>query len=305
MADLTTGTRHEHPAPYDQTAPHDHAAPGAPPVSARTAHVVLIGAPSPLRAAAARQLRASNALLACLDTPADLLPALTSPAISARNGLSGATLVFVTVPRTPGLTTRLRHKFRAAALTVGMDQAVATAHGHGASRVIALSTVFCYGGEGGPETARSAAAEHAARLFTGLGGDSVVLRLGWTCGPGEPITRRVLSAARLGWRLIDGDPAAWVAMISEADAASAVLPALTVPPGIYNVTDGAPITQDMLNTTLETTLGQPLHSLHEPGWGRDGTLFGFSRRIADARFGDLTGWRPRVAPVAENLADLL
>jgi nucleoside-diphosphate-sugar epimerase len=142
-------------------------------------------------------------------------------------------------------------------------------------------------------------------VFTGLGGESVVLRLGWTCGPGEPITRRVLSAARLGWRLVDGDPAAWVAMIAEPDAASAVLPALTVPPGIYNVTDGAPVTQGMLNTGLEAALGRPLHSLNDPGWGRDGSLFGFSRRIADARFGDLTGWRPRVAPAAGNLCDLL
>jgi len=36
-------------------------------------------------------------------------------------------------------------------------------------------------------------------------------------------------------------------MITEPDAARAVLPALTVPPGTYHVTDGSPVTQDALN----------------------------------------------------------
>ena len=106
---------------------------------------------------------------------------------------------------------------------------------HGAARVVVLSTVFCYDDDRGlplqpgsptltaAETAPAAAAEQIASLFTSLGGDSVVLRLGWTCGREEAITRQVVSAARRGWRLIDGDPGAWVAMIAEPDAARAVL----------------------------------------------------------------------------------
>jgi len=37
--------------------------------------------------------------------------------------------------------------------------------------------------------------------------------------------------------------------------------------------------------------------------GDGGILFGSSRKIADRRFGDLTGWQ-HVAPAAESLAEL-
>jgi nucleoside-diphosphate-sugar epimerase len=138
-----------------------------------------------------------------------------------------------------------------------------------------------------------------------LGGDSVVLRLGWTCGPREATTRQVLSAARRGWRLIDGDPTARVAMIAEPDAARAVLPALTLPPGIYNVTDGSPVTHGALNARLETALGRDLHTLDDPQWGYGSTLFGSSRRITDRTFSELTGWRPHHVPAAEYLVGML
>jgi len=281
-------------------------------IPAPAARVVLIGAPSPLRSAVAQQLSASNGLLACLDTPARLC----SPAVTSANGLAGATVVFVTLPRLPGLAARLRYRYRDPALAAGFEQAVTTARHHRAARVVVLSTAFRYDDDDGltlhpgsptleaAETAPAAAAERAARLFTSLGGDSVVLRLGWTIGPEERITRRVLSAARRGWRLIDADPSAWVAMIAETDAARAVRPALTVPPGTYNVTDGHPVTQGMLNARLETALGRPLHSLDELGWGADGILFGPSRRIADRTFDDLTGWQPQAAQAAGSLAGL-
>jgi hypothetical protein len=290
--------------------------PGPPPASARTARVVLIGEPTPLRAAVALRLNAAAALLACLDAPADLGPALSAPAVGG-TGLSGTTLVFVTVPRPPGLATRLWHRFRAPALPADFERAVLEARRQGAGRVVVLSTAFLYDDDRGlplhpgsptltgAETAPAAAAEQAAALFTSLGGDSVVLRLGWTCSRGEAITRRVVAAARRGWQLIDGDPAAWVAMVTEADAARAVLPALAVPPGTYHVTDGCPVTQGLLNTRLETVLGRDLHSLDETGWGGGGTLFGPSRKITDDTFGRLTGWRPHRTPAVESLAGLL
>jgi nucleoside-diphosphate-sugar epimerase len=287
------------------------------PVSPTAANVVLVGAPSPLRSAVERQLVTTNTLLACLDKPADLPRALTSPAIGARNGLDGAAVVIVTVPQLPGLSTRLRHRFRTAALAASLESMITTARDHGAARVVVLSTIFCHDGGNDPlqnlgsptlaaaEVAPSVAAEGSARLFASLGGDSVVLRLGWTWGREEGITRRVLSAARHGWRLIDGDPAAWVAMIAEADAARAVLPALTIPAGTYDVTDGAPVTQGMLNARMETALDHSLHSLLDPDWGCDGILFGPSRMIVDGTFTDLAGWRPNVTPVAETLDGLL
>ena len=185
------------------------------------------------------------------------------------------------------------------------------------ARVIVMSTVFRYDGDRGrslgpgsrteamAETASAAAAEGAARLFTRLGGDSIILRLGWAYSHDEIITSRVLAAARRGWRLIDGEPGAWLAMIAQPDAARAVFPALTLPAGIYNVTDGCPVTQASLNACLAAALGKKLHPLDGPRWGCRGALLGHSRRITDSTFRDLAGWHPQVPRAAEDLADLL
>jgi nucleoside-diphosphate-sugar epimerase len=287
------------------------------PPAAPAASVVLIGAPTSLRAAASRRLHAAGALLACLDTSDRLAPALSSAAAGGGSRLSGATIVLVAVPRPPGLAIRLRHRFRAGMPAAGFGQAVTTAREHGAARVVVLSTAFRYDDDRGlplqpgspvqtaAETAPAAAAEHAARVFTSLGGDSVVLRLGWPCGPREAITRQVVSAARRGWRLIDGDPAAWIAMIAESDAAQAVVPALSVAPGTYNVTDGLPVTQGTLNARLEAAQGRHLHTLDDPWWGCQGSLFGHSRRITDRTFSDLTEWSPRHIPAAGTLVGML
>ncbi len=288
-----------------------------PPAGAPASRVVLVGAPSPLRAAVERRLTAAAELAACLDTPDRLAPALSPASAGGGSSLDGATVVLVTVPRLPGLGSRLRHRLRGRALAAGFAQAVTTARAHGAARVVVLSTAFGYDDDRGQplqpgspgltaaETGPAAAAEQAARLFTSLGGDSVVLRLGWPCGPREAITCQVVAAARRGWRLIDGDPAAWIAMIAEPDAARAALPALTVPPGTYNLTDGLPVTQATLNARLEAAHGRRLHPLDDPRWGYHGTLFGHSRKITDRTFSDLTGWRPHHIPAAGTLIGML
>jgi hypothetical protein len=286
-------------------------------ICADTARVVLIGAPCPLRSAVARELSAAAALLACLERPTHLPRALPAVAADSETGPGGATVVFVTVPRLPGLASRLRHRYRSQALAADFERAVTAARNHGIARVIVLSTAFRYDDDRGlalhpgsptltsAEAAPAAAAEEAARLFTRLGVDSVVLRLGWTCGREEGIARRVLSAAARGWRLIDADPAAWVPMIAETDAARAVRPALTIPPGTYDLTDGCPVTQGMLNARLERACGRALHSLGDPGWGHEGALFGCSRKITGTAFGALTGWRPQVTSAADSLAGML
>jgi hypothetical protein len=104
--------------------------------------VVLVGAPSPLRAAVERRLTAAAALAACLDTPDRLVPALLPAPAGGGSSLSGATVVLVTVPRPPGLGIRLRHRLRARALAASFLQAVTAAREHGAARVVVLSTAF-------------------------------------------------------------------------------------------------------------------------------------------------------------------
>lgn len=275
--------------------------------------VVMVGAPSPLRSAVARELSQAAELLACLKTAVHVPRALSAAVAEGEKGVAGSTVVFVTVPRLPGLASRLRHRYRSPALAAGFKRAVTAARNHGIARVIVLSTAFRYDDDRGldlhpgsptmtsAETAPAAAAEEAAHLFAKLGGDAVVLRLGWTCGRDEDITRRVLSAAAHGWQLIDADPAAWVPMIADTDAARAVRAALTVSPGTYNLTDGCLVTQGMLNARLERAYGRALHSLDDPGWGYEGALFGCSRKITSTAFGVLTGWRPQATPAADRL----
>ena len=283
------------------------------------APVVVLGAPSPLRSAVARSLGGPATPAACLDSPDQLRRALADgdaagPGGPGAGALAGGAVVLATVPRLPGLAGALAYRFRPRALAASFEQALLAARSHGVARVIVLSTAFRYADDGGtalrpgsptlaaPETAAAAAAEAAAGLFSRLGGDSVVLRLGWTCGPEEAVTRRVLSAARRGWRLIDADPDSWVCLVAEEDAAHAVRPAMTSPPGTYNVTDGRPLTAGALNALLQEAAGQALHGLDDPRWGWAGALFGHSRRVAGP---DLPGWQPEVTPTAGRLAALL
>ena len=243
-----TGSAAARTTPGPARPPHETVLP--PRIPADAARVVLIGAPSALRSAVTQRLRTRTALLASLDTPGHL-PHILSPVADSRprSGLTDATVVFLTAPQPPGLARRLRHRYRAAALPAGFEQAAITARQRGAARIIVVSTVFLYGGDQGrsldpgspteptAETACAAAAERAARLFTSLGGDSIILRLGWAYSRDEIITSRVLTAARRGWQLIDGESGAWLAMIAQADAARAVLPASPSPQ--------APITSPM------------------------------------------------------------
>ena len=99
-----------------------HARPDQAGAAAATARVVLIGPPSSLRAAVARELRGSAALLGCLDSPARLSQALS--AVNGSAGFSGAAVVFATVPRLPGVASGLRHRFRGAALAAAFADAV-------------------------------------------------------------------------------------------------------------------------------------------------------------------------------------
>ena len=127
-----------------------------------------------------------------------------------------------------------------------------------------------------PETAQALAAEAAAEGFTDLGGTSVVLRLGWTYGRADRLTRQILQAAARGWQLLDGPPGAYVPMVEISDAATAAVAALSAPPGLYYVTDGHARNQRELAQIVQEGLGRELHTLADGRWGR-GRLFGSFR----------------------------
>jgi len=143
------------------------------------------------------------------------------------------------------------------------------------------------------ETAEAFATERAAELFKVLRGRSVVLRLGWVFGDHDPISGRVVSMAAKGWRLIEGDPHAAISSIAATDAAAAILAAPAAPPGLYNVSDGRPVSQAAVNASLEWAAGNGLHSLYDPAWGSNSTL-------CSARRGGSPTWDSPASPAGRR-----
>lgn len=264
--------------------------------------VLLVGGYGGLREEAARYFGSAAGVIAQFDHATQL-----TDIVGARTPLmtlAGTAVVLITEPYLPGFATRLQHQRRARGLLDEYCSLARAARDLGAVRLVVCSSAFLYADDGGrpllvsspidpgAETVGAHAAEEAARLFTTLGGCSVILRFGWTFGDHDPMTAKVVSAAQKGWQLIEGRPSSWVAAINSTDAARAIHAATFAPPGTYNVTDGRPVTQSAIQTVLEQARGTVLHPLYDASWGESGVLFGASRLLADADFGELTGWQP-------------
>lgn len=271
----------------------------ASPLSSRRG-IVLVGRRGHLRNEALDHFEVKGTLVTQVSDSDDLAKAFSGDS----HGLLGNAVVIVTEPFLPGPLTVLRHHRRARSLTRRYSSLAAAARDQGADQLVVCSTTFLYGDDDGhplttvspvqprAETVAAWAAEQAAGLFTSLGGRSVVLRFGWVFGLHDPITAQVLSAARNGWRLIDGDPGAWVASLNVAQAATAIDAAIGAPPGTYNVSDSRTVAQAAVNAVLQDVTGAVLHPLYDPYWGPNSTLFGASRRLAEGDFARSTGWLP-------------
>ncbi|MBV9661037.1 MAG: NAD(P)-dependent oxidoreductase [Acidimicrobiales bacterium] len=191
--------------------------------------------------------------------------------------------------------------------------AVELARRSGATTLIAVSSVFAatqqvHSGRTKssplPESGAALAIEAAADRFAHLGGESIILRLGWPYGANDPITSRLIDAAAKGWQLLDGPPEAIIPTVAVADAATAVTSALrAAPAGCYDVTDDTPHTQGELAAALQTGTGRRLHPLYDSRWG-NGPLFGRSWVADNARFKQSTRWQPRWPDAAPHLAAL-
>jgi nucleoside-diphosphate-sugar epimerase len=133
--------------------------------------------------------------------------------------------------------------------------------------------------------AEAAAAGHAQR-----GGDAVVLRLGAVYGPDDPVTRAMIRTARRGWQPFEGPPDAYRPTVSGQDAAAAVVRALYVPPGTYNVADTQPPTVQELNDILASAVGARLHPLWPAFRRADEEHVARSQRVSAAAYQSAAGW---------------
>jgi nucleoside-diphosphate-sugar epimerase len=139
-------------------------------------------------------------------------------------------------------------------------------------------------------------AEAAADRITREGGKGIVLRFAYFYGPDSAFTLDLIRSVRLGLALTLGSPEGFVSSIAHDDAATAVIAALGVPAGVYNVADNDPLPRREFVDALARALDVPPPRLL-PSWlshvaGSIGETLARSQRISNAKLRAAGGWEP-------------
>jgi nucleoside-diphosphate-sugar epimerase len=147
------------------------------------------------------------------------------------------------------------------------------------------------------------AEENTAR-FTREGGIGVVLRFGRFYGPGSDHTDQFLKAAHRHVAPVAGPRDAYQSSIHLVDAATAVVAALALPAGIYNVCDDEPLTRRAYAQALGDAVGQrPWITV--PGRmvrisGKQAEIMSRSQRVSNASIKAASNWTPRYPSAREG-----
>ena len=148
------------------------------------------------------------------------------------------------------------------------------------------------------------AAESAAHEFTKRGGTGVVLRFSFFYDPGSAFTLDIIRLVRAGIAPVFGSAEGFMSSIWTDDAATAVVSALDVKAGTYNVTDDQPVRRREAFDALAAALGvkrpKPLPQLVTTLSGSVGDTLGRSLRLSNARFKSASGWKPHVRSVIQG-----
>ncbi len=146
-------------------------------------------------------------------------------------------------------------------------------------------------------------AERSAARFSQRGGSGVVLRFAGFYGPDAFHIREMLGTMRKGWAPIPGAADAFLSSVSHDDAASAVLAALDVPAGIYNVSEDEPLRRREWVDAFADAFGIARPKLL-PRWishlGSLPELLSRSVRISNRRLRSVSSWTPRYPSVREG-----
>ena len=147
-----------------------------------------------------------------------------------------------------------------------------------------------------PMAQANLAAEANANRFSTVGGTGVVLRFGWFYGLGATHSEEFFALARRHIVIMMGLPKSYVSSIHVADAGAAVVAALSVPAGIYNVVDDEPVTKRSYADALAAAAGKRAW-LRIPGraallLGNRSTSLTRSLRISNTHFREASGWKP-------------
>ena len=190
-----------------------------------------------------------------------------------------------------------------AALRAGVDvliqESVAMIYADGGDRWLDESSPV----EHYPISAGNHAAEASARRFTESGGRGVVLRFGLFYGPGAAHSEQLLALARWHYGFAPGRAESYVSSIYLADGAAAVVAALELPSGVYNVVDDEPVTKREHALAITDGVGK---RPWVKGPGRLALLLGNrttsltrSLRVSNRKLRS-AGWEPRFPSVREG-----
>jgi len=152
-------------------------------------------------------------------------------------------------------------------------------------------------------------AENAVGRFARGGRAGVVLRFGSFYGPDALQTRELIRWIKKGWAPLPGPPGAYISSVSHDDAAAAVVAALAVRPGVYNVVDDRPVTHREYVSSLADALHVPPPKL-PPSWltplfGSLGELVSRSVRVSNRKLRHASGWTPTHPSVREGWQAML
>jgi nucleoside-diphosphate-sugar epimerase len=124
----------------------------------------------------------------------------------------------------------------------------------------------------------------------------VVLRFASVYCSDCPDTQKLLRYAKFGYYMQAGPPDGFVPMVHADDAAKAVVEALKVPAGIWNVAEDVSLTRRESAQALATALGRSalgIPSAWIRNWaGPDVDITGESLKVSNLKFKTATTWKP-------------
>lgn len=145
-------------------------------------------------------------------------------------------------------------------------------------------------------------AEASASRLTERGGHGVVLRFGLFYGADSAQAREMLVQAAKGRLMLPGPGGRYSSMIHVDDAAAAVVAALEVPAGVYNVVEDQPMTRHEHAAVLAELLGRERVKPLPTALGRLPILrvLARSHRVSNQRLRAVSPWRPAVPSIREG-----
>lgn len=147
-------------------------------------------------------------------------------------------------------------------------------------------------------------AEHSAARFSDAGGVGVVLRFAAFYGPDSRFLEDLVRSVRHGFAPLFGSADAYISSVAHDDAAAAVLAALELPAGVYNVADDEPVSHRSFVDSLAEALGVRPPKL-PPRWmtalgGSLAATMARSLRVSNGKLRAASRWAPAFRTIRDG-----